>query len=252
MKRTTHPRTTRTRQGKAASAVAVGAATAMLLVGCSKTNKSIDTTPAAAATTPPVTAPVAAAPAATEPVATTPAVVATETQVAATAAPAIETVAAAPDPVVTALPVADTAAAAQVAAAPETAAAVVDAAVAQVSAANSGTATASATNSGNASVDVNAIPKLKNEVGALRDATVKSCSKDGTGWKADGVVNNAGKAPASYVITVSFLDDKNTTMGLNWSKVDKVAAGAAADWSLTAPAAGEKLQCILRVTRGDA
>ena len=114
------------------------------------------------------------------------------------------------------------------------------------------TKAAAAAAASNANVDANAIPKLKGEVGALADVTVKDCAKDGADWTAKGSLTNSSKSAAAYVITTSFLDDKGTTLGLGWSKIDSVKAGGSQDWSVKAPATGDKLQCIMRVTRGAA
>ena len=109
----------------------------------------------------------------------------------------------------------------------------------------------------NPDVDANAIPKLKNEVGALADVTVKSCAKTPSGadgdWKSAGTVTNSTKSAATYVITTAFLDAKGTTVGLGFSKVDRVNAGSSREWAVAAKTTvGESLQCIMRVTRGDA
>lgn len=109
----------------------------------------------------------------------------------------------------------------------------------------------------NPDVDANAIPKLKNEVGALADVTVKSCAKTPSGadgdWKSAGTVTNSTKSAATYVITTAFLDAKGTTVGLGFSKVDRVNAGSSREWAVAAKTTvGEGLQCIMRVTRGDA
>ena len=109
----------------------------------------------------------------------------------------------------------------------------------------------------NPDVDANAIPKLKNEVGALADVAVKSCAKAPSGadvdWTSAGSVTNSSKAVASYVITTAFLDAKGTTVGLGFITVDRVNAGSSRQWAVTAQTTvGEGLQCIMRVTRGGA
>ena len=109
--------------------------------------------------------------------------------------------------------------------------------------------TAKATARTTVAVGANAIPRLKGEVGALKDATVASCAKDGKNWVASGSVLNPTDGPATYVIAVSFLDTKAATLGLNWTRLDGVGAGATKNWKVSAAAAGDELQCILRVTR---
>ena len=107
----------------------------------------------------------------------------------------------------------------------------------------------------NPDVDANAIPKLKNEVGALADVSVKSCAKVPSAagdWKSAGTVANSTKRVATYVITTAFLDAKGTTVGLGFTKVERVNVGSSRDWAVTAPTTvSEGLQCIMRVTRGE-
>lgn len=105
----------------------------------------------------------------------------------------------------------------------------------------------------NPDVDANAIPKLKNEVGALADVSVKLCVKAPNGWKSTGTVANNTKSVATYVITTAFLDAQGTTVGLGFAKVEKLNAGSVRDWAVSAQTTvGKGLQCIMRVTRGDA
>ncbi len=109
----------------------------------------------------------------------------------------------------------------------------------------------------NPDVDANTIPKLNNEVGALADVTVKSCVKasgrSDSEWKSAGTVTNSTKSAASYVITTAFLDAQGTTVGLGFSQVNRVKAGSSRDWVVAAlTTVSEGLQCIMRVTRGDA
>jgi hypothetical protein len=232
---------TSTKQSRLAqrAALAIVVSTALGLSACGSGAKSTDAvTPTTAAPAVETAAPSSVVAAET---------VVTETVAAGTDAPAAETVAAA----------VETAAAADSvgSVATETAAAG-DTGAAQSSdtkpAATKAAKAAAATTASNANVDANAIPKLKGEVGALADVTVKDCVKDGADWTAKGSLTNSSKASAAYVITTSFLDDKGATLGLGWSKIDSVKAGGSQEWSVKAPAAGDKLQCIMRVTRGAA
>jgi hypothetical protein len=98
--------------------------------------------------------------------------------------------------------------------------------------------------------DANDIPRLENQVGALKDVSVKSCASDADRWLLRGTVTNPTADDVSYVIAVSFLDAAGTTRGLNWTKVGPLQPARTDAFEIAAGTAGSDLRCVLRVTRG--
>lgn len=93
------------------------------------------------------------------------------------------------------------------------------------------------------------IPTLKGEVGARSDATVSSCAAASGGWAAKGTVKNPTKERSDYVVVVSMLDAENRTLGVSWTREDDVKADEERSWEVAVKVTGEKLSCVLRVTR---
>lgn len=85
-------------------------------------------------------------------------------------------------------------------------------------------------------------------VGALEDAKLTSCERDGANWVAQGTVTNPIDKVQSYRLYVSALSDDDTR-GIIQVDVPKVAGGATAEWKASFPLDDEKLECVLRVER---
>jgi len=85
-------------------------------------------------------------------------------------------------------------------------------------------------------------------VGALEDATVTSCERDGADWVAQGTVTNPIDEVQNYRLYVSALSDDDTR-GIVQVDVPDVDGGATAEWKASFPLDDEKLECVLRVER---
>ena len=89
----------------------------------------------------------------------------------------------------------------------------------------------------------------ENLVGALEDAEVASCERDGDDWSVAGTVTNGADATADYRIYVSLLNAASETRALSQVDVAAVAAGESAEWSVEIPMPEDDLDCVLRVER---
>lgn len=85
-------------------------------------------------------------------------------------------------------------------------------------------------------------------VGALEDAEVTTCAREGDDWIAAGTVTNPLEEAQSYRLYVSLLDGADTR-GLIQVDVPDVAGGAAGEWKADFPLEGDAFTCVLRVER---
>ena len=85
-------------------------------------------------------------------------------------------------------------------------------------------------------------------VGALEDAHVATCARQGDEWIAAGTVTNPVEDAQSYRLYVSLLDGSETR-GLVQVDVPDVAAGASGQWKAAFPLTGDDFTCVLRVER---
>lgn len=84
-------------------------------------------------------------------------------------------------------------------------------------------------------------------VGALEDAEVTTCARDGDNWVAAGTVKNPLDEPQSYRLYVSAMAG-GETRGLIQVDVPGVEGGATGDWKASFALPGE-FECVLRVER---
>lgn len=85
-------------------------------------------------------------------------------------------------------------------------------------------------------------------VGALGDAAVKRCERDGGDWIAAGTVTNPTDDAQSYRLYVSAMADDDTR-GLVQVDVPPVDAGGTAQWNATFALPDDDMTCVLRVER---
>lgn len=85
-------------------------------------------------------------------------------------------------------------------------------------------------------------------VGALEDAEVKRCERDGDGWVAAGTVDNPTDRTQSYRLYISAMADGDTR-GIVQVDVASVAAGESAAWKAEFALPDNDLTCVLRVER---
>lgn len=85
-------------------------------------------------------------------------------------------------------------------------------------------------------------------VGALEDADIATCARQGDEWVAAGTVTNPVDDAQSYRLYVSLIDGSETR-GLIQVDVPDVAAGASGDWKAAFPLPGDNFKCVLRVER---
>lgn len=87
---------------------------------------------------------------------------------------------------------------------------------------------------------------IPNDAKTRANVKLAACASTKDGWKASGTVSNAGKSPATTVITVFFTTDKATVIGTAQTRVT-VKAGDKQSWTaqnkFTAPS---KTLCVLR------
>jgi hypothetical protein len=85
-----------------------------------------------------------------------------------------------------------------------------------------------------------------NQPQARRDVTLASCTKDGSGWVAKGVIANPGGATARYTVVVSYVDAHWTVLARATTTVT-VAAHDAHSWQATgAVPTSAAVTCVLR------
>jgi hypothetical protein len=85
-----------------------------------------------------------------------------------------------------------------------------------------------------------------NQPQARKDVTFTSCTKEGTGWVATGVIANPGEADARYTVVVSYVDAHWTVLARATTTVT-VAAHDAHSWHATgAVPTSAAVTCVLR------
>jgi hypothetical protein len=93
-------------------------------------------------------------------------------------------------------------------------------------------------------------PRTENYVGARKDVSDLTCTKDGDVWRVSGKVTNPTGTVADYRIFTSLLDKANETRGLLQADVKALAPKDAKPWSSeVALEDADDLQCVLRVER---
>ncbi|MFT4051269.1 MAG: hypothetical protein QM677_03355 [Microbacterium sp.] len=85
-------------------------------------------------------------------------------------------------------------------------------------------------------------------VGALGDAEVVTCAREGGDWVVAGTVTNPLDEVQSYRIYVTVRDDDDTR-GIIQVDVPDVEGEASAEWTASFPLDDESLECVLRVER---
>lgn len=93
-------------------------------------------------------------------------------------------------------------------------------------------------------------PKVKKEHGAITDLTMGECDTKAGKQSIDGELTSSAKAPADFLVTVSWTTSAGDVMGRGFKVFQDLAPGKTVKFTIDADVAEGATQCVKGVSYG--